>query len=274
MEPSHLFTDPFASAVAGSGALKKALASVKPWPQAASPNPAAPAAGNDAAAVGEAGQHLQEFQRRFCFSNVAVRVWWFDQQLLAALSAAAPAPTGSSQPQPPRQVVVLGAGFDSRPWRMDLPPGVTWYEVDQSEVVAAKQEQLTQLGAGFKAAAAAAAASGGAASCRHPLRAASWTALAADLGQQGWAGQLLERGLDSSRPVVWVLEGLLMYLEPEQVAALLAEMAGETESWGWGWAAHGVCHACIHAGGLTRYQEQACFSWATPTLWPLIHDTC
>ena len=27
------------------------------------------------------------------------------------------------------QVVVLGSGLDSRPWRLALPPGVTWFEV-------------------------------------------------------------------------------------------------------------------------------------------------
>ena len=117
---------------------------------------------------------------------------------------------------------MLGAGFDSRPWRMALPPGVRWFEVDQSEVVEAKREQLAQLGAGFHASDAA-----GRQQPMHPLRAASWAALAADLGQPGWSAALRERGLDSSQPIVWMLEGLLMYLTPEQVAALLAEMAGE-----------------------------------------------
>lgn len=48
-------------------------------------------------------------------TNVTSRVWWFDRQLLAALSTAAAA--GQCN------VVLLGSGMDTRPWRLALPPG-------------------------------------------------------------------------------------------------------------------------------------------------------
>lgn len=42
---------------------------------------------------------------------------------------------------------------------------------------------------------------------RHPLRCASWTAVAADLADPSWAGALLAAGFDPSKPTVWVAEG-------------------------------------------------------------------
>ena len=83
--------------------------------------------------------------RTYQVGRVAIRTLWFDSQLLAALDPA-------RQPQPllaelrpgdssvgsnggstvqlrltanatPRQVVMLGAGMDTRAWRLQLPPG-------------------------------------------------------------------------------------------------------------------------------------------------------
>jgi hypothetical protein len=45
------------------------------------------------------------------------------------------------------QVVLLGAGMDSRPWRLALPPGVAWFEVDRQDVLHAKAGTLQQHGA-------------------------------------------------------------------------------------------------------------------------------
>lgn len=191
--------------------MHQALQLAQPFPQPAGAAAAA-AAGEDAAAAGEGpASSRAPAQRRYRFSNVAARVCWFDQQLAAALAAPAARPG-----QQPRQVVVLGAGYDSRPWRLRLPPGVRWFELDLPQVAAAKRELLQQLGAGLEASQPAA----------HPLRAASWAGLAGDLCQPGWSAQLVAAGLDRRRPTVWVLEGLLMYLTPKQATVLLQEMAG------------------------------------------------
>ncbi|PNG99553.1 hypothetical protein TSOC_014666, partial [Tetrabaena socialis] len=45
-------------------------------------------------------------------------------------------------------VVLLGSGLDARPWRLPLPPGVAWFEVDRRDVLAAKRARLGALGAG------------------------------------------------------------------------------------------------------------------------------
>lgn len=99
---------------------------------------------------------------------------------------------------------MLGAGMDTRPWRMQLPPGVRWLEVDMPEVVAAKRRQLEQLGVALGARPAGPEATAPAA---HPLAAASWTALSTDLGRPGWGAALRAAGLDPRHPTVWVAEG-------------------------------------------------------------------
>ena len=68
---------------------------------------------------------------------------------------------------------------------------------------------------------------GGAAdSAAHPLKAASWTPLAVDLGHRGWTAGLRARGFRTDVATVWLAEGLLMYLPPPAVDAMLQEMAG------------------------------------------------
>lgn len=45
------------------------------------------------------------------------------------------------------QVVLLGAGFDSRAFRLDWPPGVHLWELDQVSLLAAKEAILTRAAA-------------------------------------------------------------------------------------------------------------------------------
>ncbi|KAK9805059.1 hypothetical protein WJX73_008827 [Symbiochloris irregularis] len=39
-------------------------------------------------------------------------------------------------------VVMLGAGLDARPWRLPLPEGVRWYEIDHAEIHRVKHKAL------------------------------------------------------------------------------------------------------------------------------------
>ena len=48
------------------------------------------------------------------------------------------------------QVVNLGAGMCTRAWRLNLPEGVKWFEVDRSDVLSAKWKVLTAAGAAFE----------------------------------------------------------------------------------------------------------------------------
>lgn len=89
-----------------------------------------------------------------------------------------------------RQVVLLGAGLDSRAFRLDWPPGCVIFEIDREGVLAFKHKVLDGLSASPKAA-------------RVPLP----VDLRAD-----WAGALADAGFDPAAPSLWLAEGLLFYL--------------------------------------------------------------
>ncbi|WP_443034240.1 class I SAM-dependent methyltransferase [Streptomyces sp. BE147] len=89
-----------------------------------------------------------------------------------------------------RQVVLLGAGLDSRAFRLDWPPGCVIFEIDRKEVLAFKHTVLDGLPATPTAA-------------RVPVP----VDLRAD-----WAGALTDAGFDAAAPSVWLAEGLLFYL--------------------------------------------------------------
>jgi len=89
-----------------------------------------------------------------------------------------------------RQVVLLGAGLDSRAFRLDWPPGCVIFEIDREGVLAFKHEVLGGLSATPKAA-------------RIPIP----VDLSAD-----WVGALTDAGFDPAAPSVWLAEGLLFYL--------------------------------------------------------------
>ncbi|TWV33917.1 class I SAM-dependent methyltransferase [Streptomyces misionensis] len=99
-----------------------------------------------------------------------------------------------------RQVVLLGAGLDSRAYRLDWPPGCAVYEVDTPEVLAFKQSVLDRVRATPVTE-------------RRPL--------AADL-RHDWAGALQDAGFDPGAPTAWLAEGLLLYLPAAAERRLVA----------------------------------------------------
>jgi len=99
------------------------------------------------------------------------------------------------------QVVLLAAGMDSRAFRLSWPPGTRVYEVDQPEVLGLKEQRL-----------------GGAvpACVRIPVP--------IDLAHD-WPGALRGEGFRPEAPTVWLLEGLLPYLDETMVRSLLARLS-------------------------------------------------
>ncbi|MFE9424879.1 class I SAM-dependent methyltransferase [Kitasatospora sp. NPDC006697] len=89
-----------------------------------------------------------------------------------------------------RQVVLLGAGLDSRAYRLDWPEGCAVYEVDRAGVLDFKERVLTGLDAAPRAR-------------RVPVP----VDLRAD-----WVTALTGAGFDPAAPSVWLAEGLLFYL--------------------------------------------------------------
>lgn len=119
---------------------------------------------------------------------LALRTRWIDDAVLAAVAAGA------------RQVVVLGAGFDTRALRLPWPSPVDVVTVDQPEVVAFVRHVLDGVA---------------------PASGVRWRSVAADL-TASWPVALRESGFVADVPTVWVVEGVLMYLGPGEVEVLLS----------------------------------------------------
>ncbi|WP_333770020.1 class I SAM-dependent methyltransferase [Streptomyces sp. IBSBF 2435] len=91
-----------------------------------------------------------------------------------------------------RQVVLFGAGLDSRAFRLAWPAGTVVFEIDRAGVLAFKHEVLDGLSAAPSAA-------------RVPIP----VDLRAD-----WVAALADAGFDPAAPSVWLAEGLMFYLPP------------------------------------------------------------
>ncbi|KAK9790761.1 hypothetical protein WJX73_008029 [Symbiochloris irregularis] len=131
-EPESIFSDPLARVFAGPKAFDYVRGVARDTPEKGSSimmslPPAAPG-------------------RKRRIGGGVVRPMFFDATILA--SCGADKPSGLAwipehiSPGPIRQVVLLGAGLDSRPWRLGLPDGVRWYEIDLAEVLGVKQKAL------------------------------------------------------------------------------------------------------------------------------------
>jgi methyltransferase (TIGR00027 family) len=146
-----------------------------------------------------AGPHGEKLLRHFHPEHAAdegnpflpIRTRWFDDYLAANL-------TGGGQ------VVGLGAGLDTRAFRLAWPAGTVLFEVDQPAVLSYKETQLAGSGARPRC------------DCRT---------VPVDLGDD-WGAALLGAGYHPDRPAVWFAEGLLFYL-PEQFAGQVVQRAAE-----------------------------------------------
>ncbi|OBJ85156.1 SAM-dependent methyltransferase [Mycobacterium gordonae] len=100
------------------------------------------------------------------------------------------------------QAVIVAAGLDTRPYRLDWPSGTTVFEVDLPKVLEFKSRVLDDLGA-------------------RP--AARRVEVAADL-RGDWTAELTRAGLDPKVPTAWSVEGLLPYLTGDAQEALFARI--------------------------------------------------
>jgi methyltransferase (TIGR00027 family) len=126
--------------------------------------------------------------RSVTLTGLAARVLWFDAQVTGALDAGVD------------QVAVVGAGYDSRAWRFGRD-GVRFFEVDHRATQQDKVRRAPRPGP---------------------------TYVEADLATRGAAGALLQRGLDASRPVLFVVEGVTMYLGEDVVRSQLGDLASSS----------------------------------------------
>jgi methyltransferase (TIGR00027 family) len=102
-----------------------------------------------------------------------------------------------------RQLVVLGAGLDSRAHRLDALADVVVFEVDHPSTQAFKRRKAQKL-----------------AQKARELRYAGCDFTSVTLEQA-----LSSQGFDADAPTTWVWEGVTMYLQPAAVDATLATLS-------------------------------------------------
>lgn len=144
-----------------------------------------------AALAGESGVAVRERSERASGGEnqfVPVRVRWFDEVLVGAVGGGR------------RQVVLLGAGMDTRAYRLPLPADAVVFEVDDAALLEEKDAVLRGLEARPR--------------CRRIV-------VPDDL-RGSWPDTLLGAGFAVGAPAVWLAEGLLFYLAEEDVLSLLA----------------------------------------------------
>lgn len=123
------------------------------------------------------------------YSRGVVRTRFIDDYLIAATAHGC------------RQIAILGAGLDTRAFRLPWRRGVRVFEVETPPVVAFKEQVLADAGADTK----------------------SRTVIEADL-RGDWAARLDGSDFDRHVPTAWVAEGVLPYLTVEEARHLLTEV--------------------------------------------------
>lgn len=101
------------------------------------------------------------------------------------------------------QYVILGAGYDLRAHRLDLPSSLRVFEVDQAEVQARKRSKLPE----------------------NLTNSDNVTYVAVDFTHQSLAEQLTAAGFDIGKPTVFTLEGVSQYITKEAVSSTIEELA-------------------------------------------------
>lgn len=97
------------------------------------------------------------------------------------------------------QIVVLGAGLDTRAFRLGLPATADLYEIDRTDILGFKTKVLDDVAA--------------VPDCRRHV-------VVADLASD-WLAALGDAGFDRERRTLWLAEGLLIYLPADLIRQLL-----------------------------------------------------
>jgi methyltransferase (TIGR00027 family) len=108
------------------------------------------------------------------------------------------------------QYVILGAGYDMRAHRLNLPSSTKVFEVDQAEVQDKKRTKLP----------------------KDLTNLENVTYVSVDFSYQRLTEQLLAAGFDESKPAIFTLEGVSQYITKEAVAATIKEIASLTHNSG------------------------------------------
>lgn len=105
------------------------------------------------------------------------------------------------------QYVILGAGYDMRAHRLELPSSLKIFEVDQPEVQARKRSKLP----------------------KELPNSENVTYVSVDFNHQSLTEQLLAAGFDQSKSTVFTLEGVSQYITKEAITSTIKELAALTQ---------------------------------------------
>jgi len=105
------------------------------------------------------------------------------------------------------QYVILGAGYDSRAHRLELPSSLRIFEVDQPEVLDRKFSKLP----------------------KELPNSENVTYVNIDFSYQSLTEQLIAAGFDQSKPTIFTLEGVSQYITKEAVSSTIKELASLTK---------------------------------------------
>jgi methyltransferase (TIGR00027 family) len=125
-------------------------------------------------------------------SSIIARTRLIDEWLCEAIEAGV------------EQVVLLGAGFDSRAWRLSALAHARVFEVDHPATSAAKRSRLAGLGTDL----------------------AHVRFVPVDFDQQMPANRLVQEGFDPSQRTIVIWDGVTNYLQPEAVDAITRWVGG------------------------------------------------
>jgi len=101
------------------------------------------------------------------------------------------------------QYVILGAGYDTRAHRLELPSSLKIFEVDQPEVQARKRSKLP----------------------KELPNSENVTYVSVDFNHQSLTEQLMVAGFDQSKPTIFTLEGVSQYVTKEAVTSTINGLA-------------------------------------------------
>jgi methyltransferase (TIGR00027 family) len=107
------------------------------------------------------------------------------------------------------RILNLAAGFDTRPYRLDLPPGIEWIEADLPEIIDEKQRLMA----------------GENARCRL-------SRVTVDLADAPSRRSFLADATSGAQDTLVITEGLLLYLSEQQVRTLADDLR-RNEIRGW-----------------------------------------
>jgi len=106
------------------------------------------------------------------------------------------------------QYVILGAGYDSRAYRLELPSSLRIFEVDQPEVLDRKRSKLP----------------------KDLPNSENVTYVSVDFTHQSLTEQLIDAGFDQSKSSIFTLEGVSQYISKEAVSSTIEELASLTKA--------------------------------------------